>query len=245
MDGRAELFYDRRAVGATRMKTPFASAAAGSRRGPASPRWAASRRVRSVDDFEVSYVFRARGWRTLYLNEALARPRPESVPEYIKQRVRWCSGTIQHAFLATARSAAAACRCSTACSTWSRSSTGSLSPSWFCFCRADRLLVHRRAGLPCPGRTGCPAAGPAPDRRLPRRLLDFRGEMLPVVSTIHKALPAFHLTAPIFKSLLAPFGRPFQVTAKGQATSRVVVQWGIAWIFLARQRRRWPAWLLI
>ncbi|HVS37809.1 MAG TPA: cellulose synthase catalytic subunit, partial [Gemmataceae bacterium] len=42
------------------------------------------------EDLEISYALRGRGWRTLYLNEALAHGlAPESVPEYIKQRVRW------------------------------------------------------------------------------------------------------------------------------------------------------------
>ena len=57
--------------------------------------------------------------------------------------------------------------------------------------------------------------------------------MLPIVTTVHKALPAFHLTATVLKSLVAPFGRPFQVTAKGLARDRVVVPRRIAWLYLA------------
>ncbi|HVS34548.1 MAG TPA: hypothetical protein VMS17_03135, partial [Gemmataceae bacterium] len=75
---------------------------------------------------------------------------------------------------------------------------------------------------------------------LPRLLAGYiigywlsEGKVLPVVTTVHKALPVFHLTGAVLKSLVAPFGRPFQVTAKGVTRDGVLVQWRIAWPFLA------------
>ena len=57
-------------------------------------------------------------------------------------------------------------------------------------------------------------------------------KVMPPITMIHKALPAFHLTAAIFIALVRPFGRPFSVTAKGQPRDRVVVQWSFLWIFV-------------
>lgn len=56
---------------------------------------------------------------------------------------------------------------------------------------------------------------------------------MPPIAMVHKALPAFHLTAAILKALVKPFGAPFQVTSKGEARDRVVVQWSFLWIFLS------------
>jgi cellulose synthase (UDP-forming) len=61
--------------------------------------------------------------------------------------------------------------------------------------------------------------------------LSERKVVFPVIM-VHKVLPAFHLTAALAKALIAPFGRPFKVTAKGQKRDGIVVQWSLLWIFL-------------
>jgi cellulose synthase (UDP-forming) len=187
------------------------------------------------EDLEISYVLRGRGWRTLFLNETLAHGlAPESVPEYIKQRVRWCGGTLQHTFLAT----------------------GPFRGRGLSF--LDRLFYMEPIlyWLTYPFMvlvliaplvfwfTGVAVFQAGAEQMylllVPRLVAGYligywlsEGKVLPVVTTVHKSLPAFHLTAALFKFAVAPFGRPFQVTAKGQKRDKVVVQWQIAWIFLA------------
>src|SRR5207245_3064526 len=54
------------------------------------------------EDLELSYALRTVGYQTLFLNEPLAYGlAPEAIPEYLKQRIRWCTGTIQHLFIPT------------------------------------------------------------------------------------------------------------------------------------------------
>jgi cellulose synthase (UDP-forming) len=58
------------------------------------------------------------------------------------------------------------------------------------------------------------------------------GKVIPPITAVHKMLAAFHVSAALAKAVFRPFGRPFQVTAKGLARDRVVVQWPILRIFL-------------
>jgi cellulose synthase (UDP-forming) len=53
--------------------------------------------VESVtEDMLLSVKLKARGWRTVYLNERLSMGlAPEGLPEYLTQRGRWCLGLIQ------------------------------------------------------------------------------------------------------------------------------------------------------
>jgi cellulose synthase (UDP-forming) len=187
------------------------------------------------EDLEISYALRGRGWRTLYLNEALARGlAPESVPEYIKQRVRWCTGTLQNAFLATGPFRGRGL------SLLDRLFYLEPIVHWLTFPFMVLLLlapvVYWYTGVAV-FRAGAEQLAML---LVPRLIAGYvigywlsGGKIVPVVATIHKALPAFHVTAAVFKSLVAPFGRPFEVTAKGLAGDRIIVQWRIAWIFFA------------
>ena len=62
------------------------------------------------------------------------------------------------------------------------------------------------------------------------------GRVIPPISAVQRTLGAFHFTAALVKAVVRPFGRPFQVTAKGQARDRVVVQWPILRPFAIRGR---------
>jgi len=159
---------------------------------------------------------------------------PESVPEYIKQRVRWCGSSLQHTFLPTGpfrnRGLSLVDR------------LFYLEPIlyWFTYPFMVLLLIAPIVFW----FTGVAVFQAGAEQMylllVPRLIAGYligywlsEGKVLPIVTTVHKALPAFHLTAALFKFVVAPFGQPFQVTAKGQSRSKVVVQWQIAWIFLA------------
>ena len=187
------------------------------------------------EDLEISYVLKGRGQRTLFLNEALAWGlAPESVAEYIKQRVRWCCGTLQHVFLKSGPLRAPGL-------TW-RDRLFYFEPIVFWLTYPLVLLVFAAplvfwfAGLSAMKNADEGFAYVL----LPRLIVVYTvmywlsgGKVLPVVSTVHKVLPAFHLSAEVSKFFFAPFGRPFNVTAKGHRRDRAVIQWSLLHIYLA------------
>jgi cellulose synthase (UDP-forming) len=185
------------------------------------------------EDLEITYALLARGKRTLYLNEPLAVGlAPESVPEYLKQRVRWCSGTMQHAFLATGPFRGRL-------SLLQRAFYLETIVYWLTFPFTVLLIIAPIVYW----FTGLAAIAGAGDTVLlviiPRFLASYiliywlsHGKVMPPITMVHRCLSAFHLTAALAKALVQPFGTPFKVTAKGQDRDKVVVQWSILWIFL-------------
>jgi cellulose synthase (UDP-forming) len=187
------------------------------------------------EDLEISYALLSRGKRTLHLNEALAYGlAPESVPEYLKQRVRWCTGTLQHVFLATgplrARNLSLLDR------------LFYLEPIvyWFTF----PFLVLMLLAPVLYWFTGIAAIRYEGDDIVPLLLCRFvasylliywlsERKVMPPVTAIQKTLACFHISATLLKSVLSPFSKPFNVTVKGLARDRTVVQWGILWPFAA------------
>ena len=181
------------------------------------------------EDLEISYVLKARGWRTLFLNEPLAVGlAPESVPEYIKQRARWCSGTIQHAYLKSGPFRAKGLSL--------RDRLFYLEPIlyWFTY-PFIVLLLLAPAVFWLTGVSAIPGAGEGAYLvLLPRFIATWvvvywlsEGRVIPPISAVQRALGAFHFTAALAKAVVRPFGRPFQVTVKGQARDRVVIRWAI------------------
>ncbi len=179
------------------------------------------------EDLEISYVLKGRGWRTLFLNEPLAIGlAPESVPEYIKQRARWCSGTIQHAYLKTGPFLGRGLTLR------DRLFYFEAILYWFTY-PFTILLLLAPAVFWFTGASAIPGAGEgAYVVLLPRFIATWivlywlsEGRVVPPISAVQRALGAFHFTAALAKAVVRPFGRPFQVTAKGQARDRVVIQW--------------------
>jgi cellulose synthase (UDP-forming) len=186
------------------------------------------------EDLEISYALLARGYRTLYLNEPLAIGlAPESLPEYLKQRVRWCSGTMQHLYLKTGPF------------------RGQLSllqrlfyletVVYWLTCPFTLLLLAAPILFWYTGLSAIHCSGEDVLRLLiPRFLATYllmfwlsERKVMPPIAMIQKCVASFHLTMALGRSLVNPFGRPFSVTAKGQARDQVVVQWSILWMFLA------------
>ncbi|MDB5310624.1 MAG: putative Glycosyltransferase, the catalytic subunit of a cellulose synthase [Gemmataceae bacterium] len=187
------------------------------------------------EDLEISYVLKGRGWRTLYLNEPLAVGlAPESVPEYIKQRARWCSGTIQHVYLKTGPVRGRGL------SAWDRLFYLEPILYWLTY-PFTILMLLAPAVFWLTGVSAIPGAGEGMYLvLLPRVVATWilmywlsEGRVMPPISAVQRALGAFHFTAALAKAVVRPFGRPFQVTAKGQSRDRVVVQWPIARPFAA------------
>ena len=194
--------------------------------------WAAFRRS-ICEDLEITYALLARGKRTLYLNEPLAIGlAPESVPEYIKQRVRWCSGTMQHAFLATGPFRGRL-------SLLQRLFYLETIVYWLTFPFTVLLLLAPIVYW----FTGVAALNGTSDNLLlvliPHFVASYilvfwlsHRKVMPPITMVQRCLAAFHLTAALAKSAVQPFGSPFKVTSKGQNRDKVVVQWSVLWIFL-------------
>ena len=187
------------------------------------------------EDLEMSYVLRAKGIRTLFLNEALAYGlAPESVGEYVKQRVRWCSGTLQHAYLESGPFR------SRGLSWLDRVFYIEPITYWLTYPFIVMVLfapiVFWYTGvsaLVAPAGEAALVMGP---RFIGTYILMYwlsMSKVMQPIAMVHKVLPAFHLTAAIIKAIVKPFGSPFKVTTKGEARDEVVVQWSFLWIFLA------------
>ena len=185
------------------------------------------------EDLELSYALLARGRRTLYLNEPLSHGlAPESVPEYVKQRVRWCCGTVQQAFVRTGPLRGPGL------SLFDRLFYLEGILYWLTFPFVVLLLVAPAVFW----FTGVPAlecrnpelfmllAARWAARPVARYWLSER-KVLPVVTTVAKAVPAFHLTAALLKSCIAPFATPFRVTLKGETRDAIVVRWPLFLLF--------------
>jgi cellulose synthase (UDP-forming) len=186
------------------------------------------------EDLELSYALRTVGYQTLYLNEALAYGlAPEAIPEYLKQRIRWCTGTIQHLFISTG-------------------------PFRGRHKLLDRIFYLEGflywLGFPFVSllilapiifwSTGVPAMTGPPEEALlillprltARALLIYwlsETKIPPIIVNIGKVLAAFHLTAAVIKALISPFSATYKVTDKGHSRERVVIRWPLFLTFLA------------
>jgi cellulose synthase (UDP-forming) len=185
------------------------------------------------EDLELSYALRTIGYRTVFLNERIAFLRSaESVPDYIKQRVKWCAGTIQQLFIRT----------------------GPLRGRhrlldrlfyldgvlyWLGYLFVAMLL----AAPPVYWFTGVPALYGKPEDvlavLLPRLVVRAfvmhwmsQGRIPPFAVNVCKALPALHITVTMVRTLLSPFSVVFRVTEKGQSRHHVVVRWHLFLLFL-------------
>ena len=186
------------------------------------------------EDLELSYALLGIGYRTLYLNEPLASGlAPETIPDFLKQRVRWCTGTVQNLYAPTGPF------------------RGNLSLRdrlfycegvfyWLGFIFTAMLLlapvVFWFSGLSAVLGTPEAAAAAVFPRLIVRELAMYwlsEGKISPLVVQVSRALPAFHVTAAFLHGLLRPKSSVFRVTNKGHSRDRTVVRWPLFAAFLA------------
>ena len=185
------------------------------------------------EDLQLSYALLGQGYRTVFLNEGLSLGlSPESVPEYVKQRVRWCQGTLQQVFLKTGPFLAPRL------TLLQRMFYFETILYWLTFPFLVLLLlapiVQWYTGVPALHATAADVFAVILPRVLARAVILFwlsQGKVVPLVSTVGKVVPAFHLTAALVKSLFNPFGSPFKVTTKGQSRDGVIIHWSLFGMF--------------
>lgn len=185
------------------------------------------------EDLQLSYALLGKGYRTVFLNEPLSDGlSPESVPEYVKQRVRWCQGTVQQLYLPTGPLRAIGL------TLVQRLFYLETVLYWLTFPFLVLLLVapivQWYTGVPALHATAADVLLVVVPRVLARAVIMYwlsEGKVVPVVGTVGKVVPAFHLSLVVLKSLFRPFGAPFRVTSKGQSRDGVVIHWGLFGLF--------------
>lgn len=184
-----------------------------------------------TEDLLTSIHLQRRGWRTLYLNEALsAGLAPEDISAYANQRLRWCQGTIQSLFCGMNPLTIPTL------SLWQRlhHSLGIL--YWFLSFSRLVFLVAPLAYL---------LFGFMPLAATPQELILFYlpfytcnllafawlngGRRSAFWSDVYEALLCVPLATTVVRTLRQPFGQRFKVTPKGIATERVRLNLELSW----------------
>jgi cellulose synthase (UDP-forming) len=186
------------------------------------------------EDLELSYALLGAGYRTLYLNEPLAYGlAPESIPDFVKQRVRWCAGTVQNLYAPTGPI---------------RGNLRLLDRIFYCegvfywlgFAFNTLLilapLVFWFSGISAVLGTPEAAAAAVFPRLISREMTMYwlsEGKIPPLIVQVSRILPAFHVSMAFAKALLRPRSPVFNVTTKGQRRDQLVIRWPLFCTFLS------------
>ena len=187
------------------------------------------------EDMYTTYNMMAAGYRTVYLNEALAYGlAAESITEFIGQRVRWCQGTVQTlwAKLGMLRHPAL--------SPWHRILYIDLVWYWFGFTFLMFIFVspvfYWFFAVPIFEST----LDQVVNYLLPRMITVMGlmwwfsdGRILPVVTDVKKAVCMPFVAPAFWAAFVRPDKLTFRVTAKGQVTDRPMPRWNLMWPHIA------------
>jgi cellulose synthase (UDP-forming) len=183
-----------------------------------------------TEDMLTSFKLEQHGYRTIFLNEQLSLGlAPEGLREFASQRARWCLGAMQQLF-----------------TPWSFFTTRRLSfinrlaffdtvLYWMSGASFKLMALVAPVLFWLTGTCVIRASGaeilywlvPFIATNLIFMSFITDNRLLPLMSDISQLLTSFLICRTVFTALLRPFGRPFEVTAKGISTDTVVVQWGL------------------
>jgi cellulose synthase (UDP-forming) len=189
-----------------------------------------------TEDMLTSFKMAERGWRTVYLNEALSLGlAPEGVSEYIVQRARWCLGGVQQIY-----------------TRWSFIGRGRMrmidrvnhfsSILYWGISFPFRLML-----LAAPGIwwwTGAAAYNATTADLLSAVLPYFVVTMLfnavysgnrvvPLLSDVNQLVSSSAVIRSVLTGLVRPWGQPFKVTPKGVNAEQATFHWSLMLPFLA------------
>lgn len=185
-----------------------------------------------TEDLLLTYTLLDRGYVTRYLDERLSLGlSPEGIKEYLTQRGRWCTGTLQQLY--------------NRAGPFSRNNLTMLQrvsllnimlhwivtyPFMLLILLAPNLYWYFGWAL-VPASVGQFALWFLPAWAASYFLLRTvcRSRPLPLISDCQTVTGCFTFTPIVLATLLKPFGHKFKVTAKGGDRSRKVVQWGLLW----------------
>lgn len=181
-----------------------------------------------TEDFLLSLSLQEKGWRSVYLNEALSEGlAPEGLKEYVTQRARWCLGLMQ---IARGR-----------LGPFGRNNLR-LRDRWSVLDAVFYWLLSfpfRLAALCYPllywyGNITSVNAGVADVLSyfgvffcwiMMTNTVIARGTLIPIIHDVSQLLGALQISRAAITGLIKPYGHPFSVTAKGGDRSKVIVQW--------------------
>jgi cellulose synthase (UDP-forming) len=189
-----------------------------------------------TEDMLTSFKFGEFGYRTIFLNERLSMGlAPEGLAAYVSQRARWCLGAMQQLYTRWSFAGQGKVNLINRISAldgvlyWMSSApfklmmiSGPLVYWWTATSvissTIDDLLRYLAPSVICS--------------------LIFMGyyahkRIIPVMTDVTHLLASFTITATVALALVRPWGHPFKVTAKGVASDRIVVQWGLLAPFAA------------
>ena len=180
-----------------------------------------------TEDLYSSYLLRARGYTTRYLNETLSEGlAAESLASFIRQRCRWALGTLQCIYLRGGPFRAKGLTL--------LDRLFFLDPILFYLSYFWPFLI-----LTAPGIywwTGIPPfnaeVGHLITMIVPRMAMSMivmywlsGRRVVPIVSELGRVVGIFYFIPAIVRGLLDPFGHKFRVTLKGETREKYVVQW--------------------
>ena len=188
-----------------------------------------------TEDMLTTFKLEELGYRTIFLNEQLSLGlAPEGLQEYIKQRSRWCLGSIQQIY--TRWSFFGAARIGLV----SRLSCLDAASYWMFTFPFKLMLITAPLVFWWTGTAVVNADAQdivywlAPSVAASLIFLHMYGgnRVMPIMTDVSQLLSAFAIVSTVAVGLAKPWGHPFNVTAKGRSTNGFTFHWGIAAPFL-------------
>jgi cellulose synthase (UDP-forming) len=188
-----------------------------------------------TEDMLTTFKLEELGYRTIFLNEQLSLGlAPEGLQDYVKQRARWCLGSIQQMY--TRWSFFGAARIGLV----SRLSCLDAASYWMFTFPFKLMLITAPLVFWWTGTAVVNADAQdivywlAPSVAASLIFLHMYGgnRVMPVMTDVSQLLSAFAIVSTVAVGLAKPWGHPFNVTTKGRSTNGFTFHWGIAAPFL-------------
>ena len=182
------------------------------------------------EDVYGGFAVRSRGFEVRYLNEALAfGAAADSLSEYIRQRIRWCQGIIQALWLPYGPVRTPGLRFIERL-LYAEMPAYWISQFGFLFFLLVAPAVYFWTGVPAFGCSSDQAASYLAPRVVGAAMVFYwisGGRVMPFISEIRNIVALECVLGAIAGLAIAPAGKPFIPTLKGEQRDSVVVQWRI------------------
>jgi cellulose synthase (UDP-forming) len=187
------------------------------------------------EDVYSGYELLSRGYEIRYLNECLSHgAAADTLPEYIRQRVRWCQGIVQALWLPHGPLRAAGLRL------LDRLFYIEMPLYWvsefgFLACVLIAPLLYLWAGLTVFTCSLDDALSYVLPRLVAVSMVSYwmsKGRVMPVITEIKKLVGVVYILGAIFSLVVEPHGKPFVPTLKNEPCDRIRVHMDILLPFL-------------
>ena len=189
-----------------------------------------------TEDMLTTFKLKEHGYRTIYLNEQLSMGlAPEGLQAYIKQRSRWCLGSIQQIY--TRWSVVGVARIGLV----DRLSCLDAACYWIFTFPFKLMLIAAPLVFWWTGTSVVNAnardivfwLAPSVAASMTFTAIYAHNRIMPVMTDVSQLLSAFTVVATVAVAVIKPWGHPFRVTVKGFTKDGITIHWGIATPFIA------------